>query len=198
MSVVVSYAKAGKGRNEGLDDESEFQPPEFRVFCKGSPEKIETISDPTTLPADFHMILDSYTEKGYRVIALATKLLPANKSYIKIKRMNTSEVENDLEFLGLIVLENRIKKETKPVIKQLQNAKLRTIMVTGDHIQTAVSVAKECKMIPSKSQVIFVTAGEQPEEASEGKLAISKDIKVLLSIAYKFDAQYNVSYNFYS
>ena len=198
MSAIVSYAKAGKGRNEGLDDASEFHPPEFRVFCKGSPEKIETISDPSTLPADFHMILDSYTEKGYRVIALATKLLPANKSYIKIKRMNTSEVEKDLEFLGLIVLENRIKKETKPVIKQLQNAKLRTIMVTGDHIQTAVSVAKECKMIPSKSQVIFVTAGEQPEEASEGKLAISKDIKVLLSIAYKFDAQYNVSYNFYS
>ena len=96
--------------------------------------------------------------------------------------MTTSEVENDLEFLGLIVLENRIKKETKPVIKQLQNAKLRTIMVTGDHIQTAVSVAKECKMIPSKSQVIFVTAGEHPEEANEGKLAISKDMKVLLSI----------------
>ena len=182
MSVVVSYAKAGKGGNKGIDDESEFQPPEFRVFCKGSPEKIETISDPSTLPADFHLILDSYTEKGYRVIALATKLLPANKSYIKIKRMNTSEVENDLEFLGLIVLENRIKKETKPVIKQLQNAKLRTIMVTGDHIQTAVSVAKECKMIPSKSQVIFVTAGEQPEEANEGKLTASKDMKVLLSI----------------
>ena len=176
MSVVVSYAKTGV--NESNDESNEFQPPEFRVFCKGSPEKIETISDPSTLPTDFHKVLDSYTEKGYRVIALATKLLPANKSYIKIKRMNTSEVEKDLQFLGLIVLENRIKKETKPVIKQLQNAKVRTIMVTGDHIQTAVSVAKECKMIPSKSQVIFVNAGEYSEEIAEGNITTPFDVKV--------------------
>ena len=182
MSVVVSYAKAETGVNGTSDDAEELQPPEFRVFCKGSPEKIETISDPSTLPNDFHSILDSYTEKGYRVIALATKLLPPNKSFIKIKRMNTSEVEKDLEFLGFIVLENRIKKETKPVIKQLQNAKVRTIMVTGDHIQTAVSVAKECKMIPSKSQVIFVTAGEESEEDLDANLATPNALKVFLNL----------------
>ena len=71
------------------------------------------------------------------------------------------KVGTDLEFLGLIVLENRIKRETKPVIKQLKGANLRTVMVTGDHIQTAVSVAKDCKMISSKSQVVFVSAGEE-------------------------------------
>ena len=185
MSVVVSYVKKEGEPSTGSGEANEFQPPEFRVFCKGSPEKIETISDPSTLPTNFHSVLDSYTEKGYRVIALATKLLPANKSYFKIKRMHTPEVEKDLEFLGLIVLENRIKKETKPVIKQLQNAKVRTVMVTGDHIQTAVSVAKECKMISSKSQVVFVTAGEQAEENSSS----SNDLKVCfrIFIAVSFD-----------
>ena len=185
MSVVVSYVKKEGEPSTGSGEANEFQPPEFRVFCKGSPEKIETISDPSSLPTNFHSVLDSYTEKGYRVIALATKLLPANKSYIKIKRMHTPEVEKDLEFLGLIVLENRIKKETKPVIKQLQNAKVRTVMVTGDHIQTAVSVAKECKMISSKSQVVFVTAGEQAEENSSS----SNDLKVCfrIFIAVSFD-----------
>ena len=185
MSVVVSYVKKEGEPSTGSGEANEFQPPEFRVFCKGSPEKIETISNPSTLPTNFHSVLDSYTEKGYRVIALATKLLPANKSYFKIKRMHTPEVEKDLEFLGLIVLENRIKKETKPVIKQLQNAKVRTVMVTGDHIQTAVSVAKECKMISSKSQVVFVTAGEQAEENS----SLSSDLKVYfrIFIAVSFD-----------
>lgn len=61
-----------------------------------------------------------------------------------------------MEFLGLIVLENRIKAKTKPVIRQLQGANLRTVMVTGDHIQTAVSVAKECQMVDRP--VVFVTA----------------------------------------
>ena len=166
MSVVVRVTSIVE-ENVADNDSNNFKPPEFRVFCKGSPEKIEAISDPSTLPVNFHSILDSYTEKGYRVIALGTKVIPANKSYIKIQRMDRSEVENDLEFLGLIVLENRIKLETKPVIKQLQRAKLRTVMITGDHIQTAVSVAKECKMISSKSQVVFVTAGEEVVEVNQ-------------------------------
>ena len=33
-------------------------------------------------------------------------------------------------------------QESKPVIEQLHRAKVRTIMVTGDHIQTALSVAR--------------------------------------------------------
>ena len=169
MSVIVRVTSM-KEDHEKDNFLSEFQPPEFRVFCKGSPEKIEAISDPSTLPLDFHTVLDSYTEKGYRVIALATKTIPSNKSYIKIQRMVRTEVETDLEFLGLIVLENRIKRETKPVIKQLKGANVRTVMVTGDHIQTAVSVAKDCKMISSKSQVVFVSAGEEViEEVKQPK-----------------------------
>lgn len=42
---------------------------------------------------------------------------------------------------------------------------MRTIMVTGDHIQTAVSVAKECQMIPNGCKVIFVTAIEKMGKA---------------------------------
>ena len=166
MSVVVRVASMEE--EDGTDYESnDFRPPQFLVFCKGSPEKIKAISEPNTIPINFNAVLDSYTEKGYRVIAIASKVLPSNKSYIKIQRMERSEVESNLEFLGLIVLENRIKKETKPVITQLQGANLRTIMITGDHIQTAVSVAKECKMIPTKSEVIFVTAGEEEENLSQ-------------------------------
>ena len=41
------------------------------------------------------------------------------------------EVEVDLTFLGLIVLENRLKPETTGVMKILKKAAIRTIMVTG-------------------------------------------------------------------
>jgi len=47
----------------------------------------------------------------------------------------------------------RIKSETKPTIEELHKAQVRTVMVTGDHIQTALSVAKECKMIPDNGKV---------------------------------------------
>jgi magnesium-transporting ATPase (P-type) len=48
----------------------------FRVFVKGSPEMIGALCLSDTIPSDFKEILDIYTKEGYRVIALATKVLP--------------------------------------------------------------------------------------------------------------------------
>ena len=125
----------------------------FKVYCKGSPEKLKLISRPESIPENFQETLDSYTENGYRVIALAMR--PLETKVTKIDKLERSDVEKDLIFLGLIVFENRIKKESKPVIEQLLNAQMRTIMVTGDHIQTALSVAKECKMITTTNVIIL-------------------------------------------
>ena len=38
----------------------------FKIFCKGSPEKLKMIADPKTIPDDFHTVLDKYAENGYR------------------------------------------------------------------------------------------------------------------------------------
>ena len=41
------------------------------------------------------------------------------------------EVESDLEFLGILILQNKLKKETEPVIQTLRKAGISTKMVTG-------------------------------------------------------------------
>jgi magnesium-transporting ATPase (P-type) len=41
------------------------------------------------------------------------------------------KVESELAFLGLLIMENRLKKETRPVLKELSEARIRTVMVTG-------------------------------------------------------------------
>lgn len=41
------------------------------------------------------------------------------------------EVESDLTFLGLLIMENRLKRETKPVLEELTAARIRSVMVTG-------------------------------------------------------------------
>jgi len=43
-------------------------------------------------------------------------------------------VESDLEFIGLIVFENKLKPETTPVISELHDANIRTVMVTGQSV----------------------------------------------------------------
>jgi len=45
--------------------------------------------------------------------------------------MRREDVEQDLEFLGMIVLENRLKPETEPVIGVLKGACVKLVMITG-------------------------------------------------------------------
>jgi cation-transporting ATPase 13A3/4/5 len=45
----------------------------YRAYIKGSPEKVAELCNKETLPIDYERILEEYTNKGYRVIALATK-----------------------------------------------------------------------------------------------------------------------------
>ena len=50
----------------------------FRMHIKGSPEKIRELCKPSTIPPNFHKVLDKYAENGYRVLGLATKMLNVN------------------------------------------------------------------------------------------------------------------------
>lgn len=138
----------------------------FAVYCKGSPEMIMSLSHPNSVPPEFHSVLEEYTQQGYRVLAVGTKTLSG--SYVKIQRMQREDVECALQFIGLVIMENRLKAETTGVIRELRSAHIRTIMVTGDNIQTAMSVARDCEMIPTCRSIIVVhgvpaVAGQSPQ-----------------------------------
>ncbi|XP_014299673.2 polyamine-transporting ATPase 13A3 isoform X1 [Microplitis demolitor] len=129
----------------------------YDLYCKGSPEMIQSLSRPESIPADFASVLQEYTSEGYRVIAMGHK--PLNKlTYAKVQRLSRESAESDLHFLGFVILENRLKQETTPVIEELNRASIKTVMVTGDNILTALSVARDCEMIQSDMPVIAVTA----------------------------------------
>ncbi|XP_050301923.1 polyamine-transporting ATPase 13A3-like isoform X2 [Anthonomus grandis grandis] len=128
----------------------------FEVFCKGSPEKIIALSKDESIPDDIREVLKKYTEKGYRVIGIGSKRLPETFTYESIRKIHRHEVENELNFLGLLILENPLKPETTGVIQTLKEARLKVVMITGDNIQTAVTVARECQIINNKCTVIEV------------------------------------------
>lgn len=115
-------------------------------FVKGSPEKIKSICIKNSLPANYDNELRNYTEDGLRVLALAYKYLP-NVSYDQAKEMKREQIESDVIFLGFLILQNKVKPETKGSLQKLQAAAINTLMATGDNGLTAVSVARECGII---------------------------------------------------
>lgn len=98
------------------------------------------------VPSDYDERLSYYTHKGYRVIGCAARHLK-KLSWVKAQKMTRSEVENDLDFVGFIIFENKLKPTTVEVLKELLNSNIGAVMVTGDNILTAISVARECGMI---------------------------------------------------
>lgn len=137
----------------------------FHVYMKGAPEMMATFCRPETVPENFPQELKKYTVQGFRVIGLAHKDLRLGK-ISEVQSLSRETVESELTFLGLLIMENRLKKETKPVLKELNEAHIRTVMITGDNLQTAITVAKNSEMIPRESQVILVEASEPGESVS--------------------------------
>lgn len=84
--------------------------------------------------------MTEYTREGYRVIALSYKDLPG-LTYRTAQTIGRDEIEHGLTFLGLLVMENKMKPVTHDVIQTLQNCEVGTIMATGDNVLTAISVA---------------------------------------------------------
>uniref|UniRef100_A0A8C3RBD0 Cation-transporting ATPase n=1 Tax=Cyanoderma ruficeps TaxID=181631 RepID=A0A8C3RBD0_9PASS len=130
-----------------------------QAFIKGAPEIVAMLCRAETVPPNFESKLLLYTAQGFRVIGLACKSLQGGKPPAALTR---EEVESDLTFLGLLIMENRLKRETKPVLEELSAARIRTVMVTGDNIQTAIAVAKNAGMIAPTHRVILVEANKVP------------------------------------
>jgi len=130
----------------------------FTVFTKGAPEKIEELCLEDTIPEDFHARLQELTVSGYRVIAMAAKELNSKVNWVAIQKMKRGEVECDLQFLGFLVMQNTLKLESAGVISELKAASLRCVMVTGDNLLTALSVARDCGMVGRGDRVVIAEA----------------------------------------
>ncbi|XP_064008986.1 probable cation-transporting ATPase 13A5 [Pogoniulus pusillus] len=150
---------------------------QYDLYMKGAPETVSSFCREDTVPANFLEELNTYTSQGFRVIALAHKGLNLGKE-ANISDLEREEAESGLEFLGLLVMENRLKQETKAVLQELAAAHIRSVMVTGDNLQTAVMVARNAGMIRTGSRVILVEA-DGPEGSAPASIAwrLAEDCK---------------------
>uniref|UniRef100_A0A7N6A761 ATPase 13A3 n=1 Tax=Anabas testudineus TaxID=64144 RepID=A0A7N6A761_ANATE len=120
------------------------------AYMKGAPEVVVSLCKRETVPESFAEVLEDYTKQGFRVIALAHRRLES--------KLTWDHIETNMEFLGLIIMQNKLKAETPGVLQNLHRANIRTVMVTGDNMLTAISVARDCGMIPPQDTVIIADA----------------------------------------
>ena len=99
-------------------------------------------------------------DRALRVLAAAFKRYTALPSFVK-----PEDVEKDLVFIGLTGMIDPIRPEVKDAIALCKDAGIRAVMITGDHIDTAVAIAMQLGIITDSSQAI--TGAEMAEIPDE-------------------------------
>ncbi|KAG7114896.1 cation-transporting ATPase like protein [Verticillium longisporum] len=125
------------------------------IYVKGAPECMRDICREESFPSDYEEQLAYYTHKGYRVIGCATRHIP-KLNWVKVQKMKRDQVESDLDFVGFIIFENKLKPTTTSVLRELHESNIGAVMCTGDNILTAISVGRECGLV-DKTAHCFVS-----------------------------------------
>lgn len=144
----------------------------LHVHVKGSPEMVRKLADPATLPTDFEAELGKYTREGLRVLGLATRQL-INIAEADVQSLTQEELERGLYFLGFAAMVNPLRADTAAVLAELQQAAIRTVMVTGDHARTAASVAHQCGMMDGRRNVLLVDTASSEGRVEDTELALA-------------------------
>ena len=88
-------------------------------------------------------------DEALRVLALASRTyteVPADCS--------PAALEHDLVFCGLSGMIDPVRPEVADAIREAHDAGIRTVMITGDHIDTAVAIAKQLGIVTDRSHAI--------------------------------------------
>lgn len=144
--------------------------PEGReLFMSGAPEEI--FSACRVVGNDIRRELERETGNGRRVIAVASRKLALDENDGQF-----AELEEGLDFGGLLSFEDPPRAGVKETISTAAAAGIRTIMVTGDHPATAGYIARQVGMISGDAKVL---TGDELDKLSDQALAVVvRDISV--------------------
>ena len=92
-------------------------------------------------------------DKALRVLAAAQRLYDSLPD-----KLEPEDLEQDLCFIGLAGMIDPVRPEVKDAVAQCRAAGIRPVMITGDHMDTAVAIAKELGIITDASQAVTGSA----------------------------------------
>jgi len=101
--------------------------------------------------------------EAMRVLALAYRPLEA-----KVDQYEAGQIERDLVFLGLIAMIDPPREEVKEAVRVCRHAGIKTVMITGDHKNTAVAIAAELGFYTEGSLAL---TGEELDKLSDEEFA---------------------------
>ncbi|CAG1018326.1 partial H+-transporting ATPase, partial [Burkholderiaceae bacterium] len=131
------------------------------VAAKGAPE---AIMDLCHLDAARHEPIARQVQKmagdGLRVLAVARAMFPSGA-------LPDAQHDFEFQFIGLVALEDPVRPDVPAAIAECRAAGIRVVMITGDHPQTALSIARQAGLVVGGQAV----TGPELDQLDDAQLA---------------------------
>ena len=127
-----------------------------KTFYKGAPERLlakakkYVDSNGKVVDIDMNVInkkIDELADKAMRVLAFG---------YSESKMVEDT-INDDIVIIGLVGIRDDVRPEATEAIKDVQNAGIQVVMITGDRKETAVAIAKDAGLIKSNDDVALTS-----------------------------------------
>ena len=145
------------------------------TLIKGSPEKIlqkcETYYDefcikrPFIKKDNYIQRMNYYSKRGIRLLALATK------------ESDKKELEK-LTFVGMILIKDEVRDDAIEGVRLVKDANIQLVMITGDNVDTATSIAREVGIVSSDDDLVL-TSDELNSKSDEELKRILPKLRVV-------------------
>ncbi len=144
------------------------------TYVKGAPEKI---IERCTHYIDDDGQVKELVEKNYLTSYIDTQAGRSMRLLAVAKAAGESE-DADLTLVCVISIRDNVRKEAVNAIREVQNAGIQVVMVTGDRKETAVAIAKEAGLLKSNEDVAL-TSAEMAEKTDEELKKILPHLRVV-------------------
>jgi Ca2+-transporting ATPase len=138
---------------------------DYLIAAKGAPEAIADLCHlDAAQSADLLKQVAAMADQGLRVLGVAWASFAAGQ-------LPEQQHDFDFAFLGLIALEDPVRKDVPNAIRECQAAGIRVVMMTGDHPATAVSVARQAGLSTDAPVISGSELAAMSEEMLGARLA---------------------------
>lgn len=148
-----------------------------KTFYKGAPERLLAKAikyldaDGNVKPIDLDVLnakIDELANKAMRVLSFG----------YSEKAMVENQINDDVVIIGLVGIRDDVRPEAKEAIKEVQDAGIQVVMITGDRLETAKAIAKDAGLIKNDSDIALSSA-ELNQMSDEEVKKIVRDIRVI-------------------
>lgn len=149
----------------------------YLITVKGAPDELlkrttKYVMSGAELPMDeaeerrIQAVNHDLALQAIRVLGFAYRIVDAVP-----EELTSSVVENDLIFAGLVGMIDPERPEVAQAIQEAHDAGIQTLMITGDHRDTAGAIAKRLGMITDAEVDTAVVTGAELDQQTDEQLA---------------------------